>query len=553
MKAFPVTCAALGLNLGWALMVTAAPAMAAPAMAAPAMTTSVRIISDRWTAHDERGFGEFITAIGESGCRSVDACLRGPANPFRASDPPGMRFRADCADLPYYLRFYYAWKRGLPFSYVSAVAPRGRSRDIRYSARGNKVAARRDVPGGTDALSVLNGLRDQISSATYRIHPMLEAPLNDFYSPAIRPGAIRPGTVIYDPNGHLALVYRIEKDGRIRYIDAHPDNSLTRGFYDQRFVRARPGMGAGFKNWRPRRLVGARRGADGVWVGGHVELAANAAIPDFSPVQFYGTQFHDDGRPVPDSDWKKGRFLLNGQVLDYYDYVRAEMAGGSLHFDPLLEVRDMVVSNCADLGYRADAVNLALAAGLQNRPAPARLPPNIYGTDGDWETYSTPSRDARLKTAFKELRDAVARFMALWQARDPRLAYRGRDLAGDMLAVYDRAAGACTIGYTRSDGVPVRFGYEEARRRLFALSFDPYQCVERRWGAQGAELASCPDGPVKRRWYAAEQGLRNQLDRTYEARMDFTLAELEAGAAGTGPARPPDIDTRAWLAAAARR
>lgn len=527
--------------------VLAALVLVLAAHAAPAAAEPVRIISDRWTAHDERGFGAFITAIGESGCRTVEACLRGPANPFRASDPPGVRFRADCADLPYFLRFYYAWKRGLPFSYVSAVAPRGRSRDIRYSASGNHVIARADVPTGADALVVLNRLRDQISSATYRIHPMLEVPESDFYSPAITPAAIRPGTVIYDPNGHLALVYRIEKDGRIRYIDAHPDNSLTRGFYDQRFVRARPGMGAGFKNWRPQRLAGAHRGADGVWTGGHVVLDANAALPDFALTQFYGS-----GAVGNDSGWKDGAFILNGQRLDYYDYVRAEMAGGSLHFDPLIEVRDMVASNCADLGYRADAVNLALAAGLQNRPAPARLPPNIYGTDGDWETYSTPSRDARLKTAFKELRDAVARFMALGRARDPRLTYRGHDLAADMLAVYDRAARACSITYVRSDGAPVRLGYEEARRRLFAMSFDPYQCVERRWGAGGAELASCPDGAVKQRWYRAEQGLRNQLDRTYEARMDFTLTELEAGGAGTGPASPPDIDTRAWLLAAQR-
>lgn len=503
----------------------------------------VRITADRWTQHDERGYGAFIAAIGESGCRTVDACLKGPANPFRASDPPGVRFRADCADLPYFLRFYYAWKRGLPFSYVSEVSPRGRSRDIRYSASGNRVAERRDVLSGDNALAILNRLRDQISSATYRIHPELETPQNDLYSPVIAPKAIRPGTIIYDPNGHLAVVWKIETDGRLRYIDAHPDNSLTRGFYDQRFVRSRPGMGAGFKNWRPLRLVGAARRADGVLTGGHVVLSANADIPDFGLAQFYGT-----GPRPADSDWKSGTFTLNGAAMDWYDYARARMAGGSLHFDPLAEVRDMVVSNCADLGYRADAVNLALAAGLQNRAEPPRLPPNIYGTEGDWETYSTPSRDARLKTAFKEVRDAVERFMALWLARDSRLNYRGANLAGDMLAVYDRAA-ACSIGYVRSDGAPVRLSYEEARRRLFAMSFDPYQCVERRWGAAGAELASCPDGALKRRWYAAQQGLRNQIDRTYEARMDFTLGELEAGGPGTGPAQPPETDARGWLLA----
>ncbi len=114
-----------------------------------------------------------------------------------------------------------------------------------------------------------------------------------------------------------------------------------------------------------------------------------------------------------------------------------------------------------------------------------------------------------------------------------------------MLAIYDRAASACNLSYSRSDGSRVQLGYEEARRRLFRLSFDPYQCVERRWGAVGGELASCRDGALKRRWYDAEQKLRNQIDRTYEARMDFSLDELEAGRGDV--AMPPDTDTRSYL------
>jgi len=506
----------------------------------------VRIRTDHWTSADERGYGEFIAAIGESGCRTVDGCLHDSANPFSASDPPGAHFRSDCADLPYFLRFYYAWKRGLPFSYVRDVSPVGGARDIRYSARGNRVEARRDVTSGADGLAVLDAIRDDISSATYRIHPGREKPQNDLYSPAITARSIHPGTVIYDPNGHLAIVWKIEADGRIRYIDAHPDNSLTRGFYDRRFVRASPGMGAGFKNWRPLRLVDARMAGDGTLVGGHMVLARNGEIPDFALTQFFGTGRGQD-------DWRHAAFALNGQEMDYYDYVRSSLSGGRLRFDPVREVADVVASNCADLGYRADAVTLSLAAGLQNQPEPGRLPPNIYGTDGDWETYSTPSRDARLKTAFKELRDAAARFLNLGQAHDPRLAYDGRDLAGDMLAAYDRAAQACRIGYQRSDGMRVELGYEEARRRLFVLSFDPYQCVERRWGAAGAELATCGDGLLKRRWYEAEQGLRNQTDRTYEARMDFTLDELQAQVPGSGVREPPDTDTRGLLLTEARR
>ena len=525
------------------------PPAADPALAVSMASSNLYLIRyDHWSAADERGFGEFLRRIGDSRCHTVSSCLHGPGNPFRASDPPGIHFRADCADFPYVLRAYYAWKRGLPFSYESDVEPRGRTRDIRYTPNGNRVVDRKDVLSvSTTGYALLERLRDTISSATYRIHPDLDSPLApDHYSPAITPKSIRAGTLIYDPNGHVATIYRIDPDGRIFYIDAHPDESVTRGNYDMRFVRSRPGMGAGFKNWRPIRLVGATRRADGVLIGGHMVLAKNKDIPDFSEVQFFGTE----GRPKSDSGWQSGPFVLNGERINYYDYVRAMLAGGKLEFDPLKEVAAMVQSNCADLHYRAEAIDVAVEAGIQNLPEPARLPPNIYGTEGVWEVYSTPSRDARLKTAFKELRDQVARFVTMHRRGDPKIVYSGHDLVGDLLRLYAKETASCKITYRRSDGSQVSFGYEEARRRLFAMSFDPYQCVEHRWGAHTpSELATCKDGATKRAWYLAEQNLRNQIDRTYEARMDYTLAQLRTPGPGKGVATAPDTDVRAYLLA----
>jgi hypothetical protein len=501
---------------------------------------------DHWSETDERDYGRFIAELGDSGCATVDLCLHDARNPFRGTDPVGTYFRSDCADFPYVLRFYFAWKRGLPFSYESGVEPRGATNDMRYTFRGNSVAGRTELKSGEKSgYEILEELQDAVSSASYRIHPDLEEPYEpDHYSPAIAPKSIRPGTVIYDPNGHLATVWRVDSDGRIHYLDAHPDFSVTRGFYDLRFVRAYPGMGAGFKNWRPQRLVDATKEADGTYSGGHIELAANKEIADFSDTQFFG----NGPRPDDDSDWAKSIFMLGREVVDYYDFVRAEMAGGTLAFDPLREVADMVDSNCADLHYRVQAVDLAIAAGLDKLPEPDRLPPNIYGTEGDWETYSTPSRDARLKTAFKELRDIAERFIHMNERQDPKLSYRGKNLAADMLAAYNRHAAQCIVTYTRSDGSRITFGYEMARARLFDLSFDPYQCAERRWGAtSGEEYAPCPDNTVKSAWYEAERNLRNQIDRTYEVVMDFSLADLKTPGPGKGVLKPPDIDVRAYL------
>ncbi len=500
---------------------------------------------DHWTEADEKAFGQFIFELGDSGCNTVDRCLHDPRNPYRGSDPPDFHFESDCADFPYVLRFYFAWKRGLPFSYISDIEPRGPSHDWRYSAAGNRVIAR-TYPEGRNGYAILNDIRDAVSSATYRMDPELEEPLpQDFYSPAINTKGIRAGTTIYDPNGHLAIIWKVERNGRIRYLDAHPDYSVTRGFYDVRFTRTLPGRGAGFKNWRPQALEGAHKKADGTLDGGEVVLTPNKQIADFSVEQFYG----NGTRPADDEHWADGTFTLNNEHVGYYDYVRGQLAGGTLLFDPLREVADMVDANCDDLQYRVQAVDFAVQAGLNKQNQPDRLPANIYGTGGDWETYSTPSRDARLKTAFKELRDAAGRFVWMAANHDKKIAYKGKNLAADMLAIYDAHAGQCRVTYTRSNGSKVTIGYEEARRRLFALSFDPYQCPERRWGASDpAELSTCPDSTLKTAWYVAEQKLRNQIERTYDARMDFALGELNTPGPGKGVDTPPDTDVRAYLA-----
>jgi hypothetical protein len=503
-----------------------------------------QVFRDAWSDADERGYSEFIAAIGNANCRTVDQCMKNPANPFARTDRPGAFFKADCADLPYFLRAYYAWKRGLPFSYISAVSPRGSTRDIRYTVNGNSIAGRRDVlTGSTNGLDLLVNLRNGISSAMYRLHPDMEG--TDLYPVRIDRKALRAGSVLYDPNGHLAVVYKIEDDGRILYIDAHPDNSLTRGTYGRKFVRSSPGMGSGFKNWRPVRLINATKSADGVLLGGTVVFAKNAEIPDYSTEQFFGNV----ARPESDRQWASGAFLLEGQQTDYYDYLRAKMGGGSLAYEPVQELRNMMRANCEDIKYRAEAVDIAIARGIHLKSQPPRLPPNIYGTEGEWEDFSSPSRDARLKTAFKELRDQMQRFVEWHAAGDRRIQYAGFDLLAELLAAYDQEANACSITYVRSNGAPMQLGYEEIRRRMFLLSFDPYHCIERRWGAtDAAELSTCRDDAYKADWYAAEQNLRNQLDRTYDARMDFGLADLKQGPGpGKGVATPPDIDARGYL------
>ena len=519
-----------------------------PALVTTPMVWRWRITKTEWSASDERAYGEFVAAIGKSDCHKVDQCLQSPANIYRSSDPKGAYYFSDCADLPYMLRAYFAWKNGLPFSYASGVAAVGASRDLRYSRYGNYVFARQDVVAPVEgaypnARSVLNTLNNTISSAMFRYAPGLtRGEATDFYPVRIAPGSIRPGTVIYDPNGHVAVVYDVDDEGRIRFIDAHPDNSLTRGNYGRRFVRASPPMGAGFKNWRPLKLVGARQGADGTWYGGRIEATPDKELPDWSDEQFYGTV-----TPRP-TGWQSSVFVYKGQVMDYYDYVRHASAGHDIVYDPVEETRSMVAGLCEDLHYRVQAVDIAIKAGLDKQAQPSRLPPNIYGTEGDWETYSTPSRDARLKVSFQELHDQVANFLALYAQKAPDIVYAGNDLKGDLKRSYMEETRACRIAYQASNGETREMSFEEVKARLFAMSFDPYHCIERRWGAtSGAELATCQEDGLKRAWYEAESRLRNQTERTYDARMDFDLGDLRGRVPGIGQDAPPAIDVLSLL------
>jgi hypothetical protein len=386
----------------------------------------------------------------------------------------------------------------------------------------------------------------------YRFDPRLKAQevridgkpyarlLPDFYSVSVDHKGIEPGTIIYDPNGHVAVVYSVESDGRILFMDSHPDNSLTHGTYGKKFARSRPGMGAGFKKFRPLKLVGATKDPrTGTLVGGQVYFLADSAIPDYDTTQFFGTR--------PGRSWNKGSFDVNGQPTDYYEWVRIKLASGNLRFHPVEELRNMMEALCGDLNDRVAAVQTAVDNGIDRKDEPSHLPNNIYGTDGEWETFSSPSRDARLKTSFVELYQQIQEMVERYRNRDPRIDYQGHDLIGDLLGAYAQESKACVIRYKNSAGAMVPLDFEAVRRRLFALSFDPYQCVELRWGASGNELSTCSSGGNARDWYAAEQRLRNQIDRTYDVKMGFSLSDLKRRVPGSGVDNPPETDLPAYL------
>lgn len=517
-----------------------------------ALNTGARweVFKESWSEADEAGYSAFVQAIGRDQCTSLDACLKSDANPYRSDVDPDLH--GDCADMAYVLRAYYAWKNGLPFSYQNAMRTAdGKREDIRYSTGGNVVAGRRRIRNFvSNAPSFLRRIRGEVSTAMFRTHPVSGGGKShdDFYPVKIGRDGVRPGVIAYDIFGHVGIVYDILEDGRVKIVASHPDNTVSRSIYGANFIRSKPALGAGLKGWRPIYIDGASKSADGSLNGGTMKAAANEDIPAFSMEQYNGNIPADSGV------WHEGAFTYRGRTLRYYDYVRRSLAAPDFTYNPVTELRHGLQTICGSVKARKVAVDNARSARIHLKPHPKKLPPNIYGTFGEWEEYSTPSRDARLKVSFIELRRELQHLVEDVNAGAPGVAYDGNDLAGDLARAFNEEKDACTFTYWRSDGTRMRLNLAHVMERLFELSFSPYNCPERRWGAKGAELATCTDDETKTSWHNALRFLRYQADRTYDVRMDFSLNELQPPMSarpdegGLGVDAPADADIRAYIA-----
>jgi hypothetical protein len=512
--------------------------------ATPALAGGWRITKDHWTDADEAGFGKFVAAIGASNCSSSESCLRDVANPYRNTDQHFIDIDVDCAKLPYLLRGYYAWKNGLPFGYVNGVS--GQGGDLRYTKAANRATSRHDLTdrgAGIDGPQALREMMDAVFSGTYRTDASeTHGILSDFYAPALQPGTIHPGSIVYDVNGHVGIVWKVDADGRIYYMDAHPDFTITRSVYGAQFGQSPLRLGGGLKNWRPFKLVGAHKDGAGNYIGGRLAYAENEQIADFSLIQYVGTE------PNPKQDVTKARYVYNGSTLGFYEYVRVAVSGGRMDYNPVYELKATMKTLCNDLNDRAQYVDLDIKDGISAKPHPERLPDNIYGSQNlEWETYSTPSRDARIKAAFAQFYRDLSEMIGMWVKRDPRIVYDGNFLKEDLANAYEEQSRACTITYLNSSTRPVPMTFDDMMHRLYTISFDPYHCIELRWGAEGDERKSCTDGRAKLAWYPAEQRLRNQSDRTYDLQMGFNIAELNNHVKGTGIDQPAPVDIKALI------
>lgn len=400
----------------------------------------------------------------------------------------------DCADLPYFLRAYFAWKLGLPFGW--------RHCDRGSAARPARCGPLRELPpgqlaGGASAAQAFSRLlRTQVSlvhSGAGRTAGDDDA--TDLYPVALTRAALRPGTVYVDPYGHLLVIARWQAQGPgssgvLYAVDGHPDLSVGRKRFWRGaflFVPGAEGGSGGFKAFRPLRVRGGVRAA---LTNAELQRERGFAPPSLEQYAL-----------ASDAFYARMDALINPRPLAPADALRERLR--ALH-ELMLERVEAVAAGEQYLRAQGGR-EIAMPEG-----------PRIFETRGPWEDFSTPARDLRLLLAIDETLGFPA-----YAARHPqRFAWpagRARSLVvAELERLLTQGMAAAELSYQRSDGAQQRLSVAEviARRQALELAYNPNDCVERRWGARGAELASC------RRHAPDEQRARMEQYRPWFARRE---------------------------------
>ena len=444
-----------------------------------------------WDDQAEAEWTQWISDIGEARlakkCLHLNDCINTASiNKLKKPTDANLDIFADCADVPMELRGYFAMQTGRPFQYVSEIS------GSQYSPN-NKPTGFSDARQYPSMQKMLSAISSNVHSGHFRMKSNVEG--SDTYPVNITRETVKPGTVYYDPNGHVLLVVRVEQDGTVRMIDGHPDNSLTTQIFGEKFAVGGLSQGGGFRRFRPYTYV-------------------NGTFTRVTNDRLTGSKFG-----LGDNQYGKG--------AGYWEYIRSSLSNGA-PVDPVDQMKEQSEQLCTDLQDRATAVGNA--ARVANGPL-GTVPPNIYGADGEWESLSTPSRDARFKASIRGIHHLLEQYAPANSA-----------MIRTMGAIWKTATETCSISYKNSAGASVKLTLGQVETRLFDLSFDPYHCPEWRWGAyptQGTEAASCRSDAAHTKRFDDEKTQRNAIDREYGAPTPF----------GWGPATAPDVNVTNYLKA----
>jgi hypothetical protein len=440
-------------------------------------------------------------------------------------DSMGLIIRPDCADLPYFLRAYFAFKMGLPFGYskcsrgsggeaprcyawwniqnlepappppepktaalTPAATPASSSPPSPFDMFRQPVAQPAAEPAApppgpaarppAKSLGLaasfgqyLRTLADGVHSGSGRTRASDDN--TDYYPVPLNQETLRPGTVYADPYGHmLMLVRRVAQTdsaaGVLLAVDAQPDGTVARKrFWRGNFLFAEdPALGdPGFKRFRP--IVHEKSALRRL---SNADIAKNPQYGDFS--------------------------LDQAQLGIEAFYDRMDDVISPAPLDPLRAMKEAIAA--LEEQVKARVTSVENGRKFQNSgKGDATMPDGatIFETTGAWEDFATPSRDLRLLIAV----DVVQGFPDRVARRPERYAMpQGKSVAevkAELESVLASELSARKLSYTRSNGSPWTLTLKEVLDRSpdLEMAYNVNDCVELRWGApdKSDEASTC--------------------------------------------------------------
>jgi hypothetical protein len=505
----------------------------APTPPPHATGNSVWPIRDSWNRKTENLYSAWIETLFDAPLQdelswpALHVVLRDKSRNFLfnhlglGEDQKNLVYRPDCADLPYFLRAYFAFKMGLPFGYSKCSrggggkAPRcpqwfsiedqeTRSPPTQKTAQSGSgffleslikpatpAAAVKVVPAPKGLVQGFGYyLRTTVANGVHSGSGRTAAndDKTDYYPVPLKRETLRPGTVYADPYGHvLMLVKRIPQSadaaGVILAVDGQPDGTVARKrFWRGNFLFAQdPSLGSpGFKHFRP--IVAGKNGTLRRLT--NAEISKNSQYADFSTEQS-----------------RLG-------VDEFYDRMDDVMSPDPL--DPQRAMKEVITALEEQVRTRVTSVENGRkyqtgGGGVVAMPNGA----SIFETTGAWEDFATPSRDLRLLIAI----DVVRRFPDRVARRPERFAMpqgkNATEVKSDLVALLDNELASRKFSYTRSDGSQWSLALKDVVDRSSALemAYNVNDCVETRWGASAKsdEASTCKrQAPTAQRGKMAE-------------------------------------------------
>lgn len=463
-------------------------------------------------------------------------------------DGINLYIRPDCADLPYFLRAYFAFKMGLPYGYAKCTRGGGgegprcpvwwniQNEEPKPVAPEDIVAAENAGQPAANAGSSSSPFADlfrrpEPKPQTATASPGIAVPPGPRQA-NVAPGAPAPKAAPKAPVrpprpaalapafGHY-LQYSIADGvhsgaGRVRALDDKTD------FYSVSLTEDVLRPGTVYADPYGHLLILAKRvpqvdGSAGVFLAVDAQPDGTVARKRFWRGNFLFAQeraLGDAGfkrfRPVVRDKAGGLRRLTNAEIAknpDYGDfsldqtkmsidafYDRMDDVMSPSPLDPLGAMKEAITS--LDEQVRARILSVENGRKYQNSgKGEASMPDGaaIFETTGAWEDFATPSRDLRLLIAM----DVVRNFPDRVVRRPERYAMpRGKSVEqvrAELQAVLAQELSARKFSYPRTDGSQWTLTMKDVVDRVgdLEMAYNVNDCVELRWGAQpGSEEAS---------------------------------------------------------------